>query len=357
MKINPIANIKKNDPGAFVLTMVAKVAIVMIIYCSLALTLNLPHEVIVWTLYFLSFVAMACAVGDIGTRRKIFLLFLIGFSLILSFSEPLHRLNEFALIIVLIVATYGAFWLRKFGVAFRLFPGYLVIVLALSSMQLPITNIMIPYLILSLFFSGGLFFLLALLWLPWDTPSQLKKLLRNNMFEIQSTMKQVFNCIGHKKNNISGILEAQNAALERANIMQNKGSSWIITEQRKELWHINCSHYMLSIRYLFRLLTFYNMIMLKPSQRIKAIAKDSTVDEVLLLAIILPTWAINLKLEQDFEKQWLKFDRQKLKFKTFVLTQEKETKGCHTLLFDMVLLLESLAIIAKKWRKDINALA
>ena len=31
-----LPNIKKNDPGAFVLIMVAKVVIVMIIYCSLA---------------------------------------------------------------------------------------------------------------------------------------------------------------------------------------------------------------------------------------------------------------------------------------------------------------------------------
>lgn len=357
MKINLLPNIKKNDPGAFVLIMVAKVAIVMIIYCSLALLINLPHEVIVWTLYFLSFVAMACAVGDIHTRRKIFLLFLIGFNLILNLSAYLHHLNEFELIIFLIAATYSAFWLQKFGVAFRLFPGYLVIVLALSSMQLPITDIMLPYLLLSLLFSGGLFFLLALLWLPWDTPSQLKKLLRNNMFEMQRTIKHVFNCIGHSKNNINSILEAQSAAIERASIMQKKGNSWIIIEQRKELWQKNCNHYTLSILYLFRLLIFYNMMMLKPSQKIKTVTKNSPIDEVLLLAIILPIWAINLKLEQDFESQWLKFDRKKTEFKTFVLTQEQQTKGCHTLLFDMILLLESLSMIAKKWRQDINALA
>lgn len=53
----------------------------------------------------------------------------------------------------------------------------------------------------------------------------------------------------------------------------------------------------------------------------------------------------------------VKIRSKKTEFKTFVITQEQQTKGCHTLLFDMILLLESLSMIAKKWRQDINALA
>ena len=355
IKINLLTKVKKNDPGSLILKIVAKVAIVMVIYCTLALSFKCPHEVITWTLYFLSFIAMACATGDIQTRRKIFILFSLGFSLILIFSVYLYHLNKLELIIFIIFATYSAFWLQKFGRAFRLFPGFLI-VLALSSVQLPITSVILPNLLLSLLFSGSLFFILVLLWLPRDIPLKLKRILQSNMFEMQKTILNVLKSIENSEYNIKSILETQHSAVKRIHIMQKKGNGWIIIRQRRSLWQKNCNHCKLSIRYLFRLLIFYNIIMSKSSQKIKTLTKKSSLNEVLLSAIILLIYAVNLKLEKDFENQWLKFDKKKTEFKNFVLTQEQKIKGCRTLLFDMIFLLENLSVIAKQWQRDINAL-
>ena len=355
IKIKPPPKIKKNHPDTLILKIIAKVSIVMIIYCTLALSLKCPHEVIIWTLYFLSFIAMACTTGNIQKRRKIFLLFSAGFILILIFSAYLYYLNKFELIIFIIFATYSAFWLQKFGTVFRLFPGFLI-VLSLSSVQLPITSIILPNLLLSLIFSGSLFFILTLLWLPWDNPLKLKKILQSNMLEMQTIILNVLNSIENSKQDIKNILETQYFAIARMHIMQKKGNSWIIIRQHRALWQKNCNHCKLSIRYLFRLLIFYNIIMSKPSQRIKTLTEKSSLNKILLSAIILLIYAVNLKLEKDFENQWLEFDKKKTEFKAFVLTQEKNIKGCRTLLFSTMFLLESLSVIAKKWQRDINAL-
>ena len=141
-----------------------------------------------WTFYFVAFAAVASAVGDIKTRRKIFIYFLIGFSLIITLSDILYQFYWLALF-VLLVACYIAFWLRRCGAGFNLFPSYLVIVLAISSLQIPVPITDLPAIYISLIVVSMTYFLFILSKSTWGTPSQLKRLLRSHAWKMTKLAK------------------------------------------------------------------------------------------------------------------------------------------------------------------------
>ena len=151
-----IYNLSKNDPGAHVLSMVIKVGVIMFVYFLVAWCFGLVYEVIIWVFYFLAFAAIVCAVGDIYSRRKIFIWFFAGFSLALTVSYWLHPYKSLSFTL-LIICAYFAFWVRKYDPIFKQFPGYLVIVLAISSIQLPILKQDLTQLYISLLCVGSVF--------------------------------------------------------------------------------------------------------------------------------------------------------------------------------------------------------
>ncbi len=347
--------ISKNDPGALILLMVGKVAICMVVYFAFALILNLPYEVIIWTLYFLSFIALACAIGDVKTKKRIFFSFALSFLCILLFSDLLN-LSRIAAFIIIIVASYFAFWLRKYGNSFQLFPGYLVIVLAISSMHLPVKAAMLWQLTLSLLFAGFLFYVLVIIISPWDTPNQLKSLIRQYVFDTQHVLRKLGMKLNDSENKTHEILALESYILERAELMQKKGRSWILKPERKIYWDKNCVDYHNLVILLCRIVSIYQSLLLKPPKLIQPLTKEMQLQELILIALRMPVLAITLKEEGDFISRYENYESKLDFLQRYMITHQSEIKGSKALFYDLLIALESIVVTAKHLRRNFHAL-
>ncbi len=350
-----IYNLSKNDPGAHILAMVIKVACIMISYFLFAWSCGYAYEVMVWSFYFLAFAAMACAVGDIKSRRQIFLYFAIGFAVCLSLSESLYPYKILSFLIV-IISAYFAFWLRKFGGRFKLFPGYLVIVLAISSMQLPV----LPNQLIELYISlvvVSIAFVILILWLrPWDTPKQLSRVLQIHAIMLQKEARFWLEEITRTNKYQLDFKNGQKELNMALDTLHERGATWIISPIRKIAWHRCYGRYQNIIRTIFRILFFYQSLLIKNSPAVKVLVKQSALQEIIFMATKAPLWPFMFKKEQDFELQISQLKSLTEGFKSEVLSHPP-IKGCHVVLFELLLLLESLQYIIIELKGAVDELA
>ncbi|WP_440682350.1 hypothetical protein [Cysteiniphilum halobium] len=336
-----IYNLSKNDPGAHVLSMVIKVGAIMLIYFLVAWRFGLVYEVIIWVFYFLAFAAIVCAVGDVYSRRKIFIWFLAGFALALTVSYWLHpyKLLSFTL---LIICAYFAFFIRKYDPIFKQFPGYLVIVLAISSIQLPILKQDLTQLYISLLCVGSAFFVLVLMLRPWDTPRQLLRVLQMHAILLQNETRHMLHMTFDMDNNQTIDMDKiKKEITTRLVTLHDKGATWIILPKRKVAWHKCYGHYQSLVQNTFRLLFFCYTLSKRKSTIAESIIQKMTLKDLVYMATNLAVWVFLMHKEEDFKHQLNQFKTHADHFKQEVLTAPS-LKGCQVLVFEILLLLESL---------------
>lgn len=335
-----IYNLSKNDPGAHVLSMVIKVGAIMLIYFLIAWRLGFVYEVIIWVFYFLAFASIVCAVGDIYSRRKIFIWFLAGFALALTVSYWLHpyRLLSFSL---LIICAYYAFWVRKYDHIFNQFPGYLVIVLAISSIQLPVLKQDLTQLYISLLCVGSAFFVLVLMLRPWDTPRQLLRVLQMHAIFLQNETRHILHMAFDVNAGVFDIDKTQKEVNTRLITLHDKGASWIILPKRKVAWHKCYGHYHSLVQNTFRLIFFYYTLSKRKSVIAEDVIKKTALKDIVYMATKLAVWVFLVNKDEDFKDQLTQFKTHVDHFKQAVLTLST-LKGCQVLVFEILLILESL---------------
>ncbi|WP_440615581.1 hypothetical protein [Cysteiniphilum sp. 6C5] len=344
-----IYNLSKNDPGAHVLSMVIKVGAIMLIYFLIAWRLGFVYEVIIWVFYFLAFAAIVCAVGDIYSRRKIFIWFLVGFALALTVSYWLHpyKLLSFTL---LIICAYYAFWVRKYDPIFNQFPGYLVIVLAISSIQLPVLKQDLTQLYISLLCVGTAFFVLVLMLRPWDTPRQLLRTLQMHAILLQNETRYILHMVFDVHTDAFDIDKTNKEVSARLMTLHSKGASWIILPKRKIAWHKCYGHYHSLVQNTFRLLFFYYTLSKRKSDIAERVIKKTALKDIIYMSTKLAVWVFLINENEDFERQLNQFKAYSDHFKEEVLTAST-LKGCQVLIFEILLLLESLHSTALSLRE------
>lgn len=335
-----IYNLSKNDPGAHVLSMVIKVGVIMLAYFLLAWRFGLVYEVIIWVLYFLAFASIVCAVGNIYSRRKIFVLFILGFSLALSISYWLHPYKSLSFTL-LIICSYFAFWVRKYDTIYKTFPGYLLIVLAISSIQLPILKQDLVQLYISLLCVGSVFFVLVLILRPWDTPRQLLRVLQMHAVLLQNESCHVLHLALNTNFQTLHLEKTQKEVNARLITLHDKGASWIISPKRKVSWHKCYSHYQALVQNMFRLIFFYHSLSKKKSIIAESIINNTVLKDIVYMATELAVWVFLIKKDEDFKQRLYQFKMGADCFKKEVLTATT-LKGCQVVIFEIILLLESL---------------
>ncbi len=347
-----IYNLSKNDPGAHVLSMVIKVGAIMIVYFLIAWRFGLVYEVIIWVFYFLAFAAIVCAVGDIYSRRKIFLWFLAGFALALTASYWLYpyKLLSFTL---LIICAYYAFWVRKYDPIFNQFPGYLVIVLAISSIQLPVLKQDLIQLYISLLCVGSAFFVLVLMLRPWDTPRQLLRVLQMHAILLQNETRYILRMAFDVNTGVFDIDKTQKEVNKRLITLHDKGASWIILPKRKIAWHKCYGHYNSLVQNTFRLIFFYYTLSKRKSTIAESIIKKTAIKDIVYMATKLAVWVFLMNKDQDFKHQLKQFKTYSNHFKQEVLTASS-LKGCQVLVFEIILILESMHNTALSLREVVH---
>ena len=225
----------KNDPGMMLLFMVFKVLMVMCSYLLIGyFFLNLKQNILIWGCFYIAFAAISCARGNITQRKKIFLYFSITVILSLWLAGVIYPYKLISIILIVVYCT-GAFWIRKFGDEFIYFPVYSALIFMVSAIQLPIPPKDFSYISEALILAALLFYIGVLLWWPWDTPKQLKKLISNYIYQLYTYSKQHF--INYSVLTIDPI----NNLSHKINQINDKGESWISNQNTKKHWHHVCS--------------------------------------------------------------------------------------------------------------------
>ena len=347
-----IYNLSKNDPGAHVLSMVIKVGVIMFVYFALAWGFGLVYEVIIWVFYFLAFAAIVCAVGDIYSRRKIFILFLVGFSLALTISYWLHPYKLLSFVL-LVICAYFAFWVRKYDAIYKTFPGYLVIVLAISSIQLPILKEDLPGLYISLLCVSGAFFVIVLMLRPWDTPRQLLRVLQMHAILLQNETRYILQKDSANDLQALDLDKTQKEINTRLLTLHDKGASWIILPKRKVAWHKCYGHYQSLVQNTFRLIFFYYTLSKRKSSIAESIIKKAALKDIVYMTTKLAVWVFLIDKDENFKQQLNQFKTHADNFKQDVLSAST-LKGCQVLVFEIILLLENLHSTTQSLREAVH---
>jgi len=223
----------KNDPGKMVLLMTFKIVLIMVLFLSLGHFLfSFNRTTLIWGCFYLAFAAISCAFGEISQRKKIFIYYTATVIIALWLAALLFPYKTIA-IFVIIFFCFIAFWVRRFGEAFIMFPPFVTLIFMISVIQLPIEIERFSSMGLSILLAAIIFYGITLYWLPWDTPRQLKALIHNFALLLYTRARLRFL---YPPKSFKDSLRHYRALLEEISLTHDKGERWIINKDRKKHW-------------------------------------------------------------------------------------------------------------------------
>ncbi|MDA7742291.1 hypothetical protein N8865_01675 [Francisellaceae bacterium] len=223
----------KNDPGNMILRMVFKLFVTMCLFIIIGYFLiGLNKPTLIWSCFYIAFAAISCSKGSSECRRKIFVQYSIAFIIAILIAGIIHP-YFYAIIFSIIIGSFFAYWVRRFGAMYMMFPSFILICYMISAIQLPIEKGGYIQALTGMILAGGLFYLIVLKWLPWDMPKQLKQISENFLKDVYvQVRKSLHDTYPSKK----GMEQNEQMLLEQSHSFHDKGSLWIIRPERKDNW-------------------------------------------------------------------------------------------------------------------------
>lgn len=244
------------DPSSAILTSSLKVVVTMILSSTIALhVLNLNQIVVTWNFVYIFFAATSVLLGNVGVRKKAFIYYSISFIYVLFLASELNAYSYFGMVLVVLLS-FLVFFVRRFGEEFVIFPPMVMLVFAISLIQIPIPFKMFDELLVSVGISFVIFYFVVIEFMSWDTPRELRALVRQFLKEFYMNSRNYHSFLSVQHNTLLFLSpEASIVKLrEESDKLYSMGSKWIIKESRKIVWeriwayNYMCTNQVLTLR-------------------------------------------------------------------------------------------------------------
>lgn len=125
------------DPTRVFRDAALKSALILFAFLTITIFLEVNKNVIILGILFIANMTAAILTGSIESKKKAFLLYVFFSVIAINISPYLHIILEKNILLFLPII-FVAFWMRRFGEAFLIFPVMLVIMMSICFFKFPL---------------------------------------------------------------------------------------------------------------------------------------------------------------------------------------------------------------------------
>ncbi|NOQ30027.1 MAG: hypothetical protein GQ570_02765 [Helicobacteraceae bacterium] len=195
------------------------------------------RSVTTWIAIFVFFAAITTAFGKYALRKKVLLYYVLSFIVALFLASLLNPYSVLGMSVTVSVAFF-AFYIRRFGEEFLLFPPMITLIFTISLMQLPIPLNKFDQLIAIVGVSALLYYLILFRFSYWDTPKELKRLIYQFLKELYSNSRNYHTTLNSESSSLFYLSPKLSIIKlkQESQKFYTMGNKWIIDTERKEHW-------------------------------------------------------------------------------------------------------------------------
>lgn len=322
-----------------------KSAIILFSFLAITSFFNIDKNLIIISILFIANLSGSILLGSIQSKRMAFVMYLISAIVIINISPYVHDIFEKKFILIVFVV-FVAFWIRRFGEAFTIFPIMVVVLTCICFIRFPLAQ----YNHLSFTFTailiGLAFYVLIIRNYKIMNSEDIEKIVHEFMRLYIRNYLNAFDKAKSRKFTQTDIVSVSNLKYQNINSLKNHGlmflrkntqDSWRYLTHNFVVFNRLTPKFILSYK---RLISNYILLGFEDNHEVKELLQslERIFKETLFLMLYIQKKPDLFKKKSDEIEHW------KYKLEIGYIQKYQHDKQKRKLLFDCILLLDDMFI-------------
>ncbi|MED7819850.1 MULTISPECIES: hypothetical protein [unclassified Francisella] len=322
-----------------------KSALILFIFLTVSIFLEVNKNVIILGILFIANMTAAILTGSIESKKKAFFLYVFFSIIAINISPYLHILLERNILLFLPII-FVAFWMRRFGEAFLIFPVMLVIMMSICFFRFPLEADKHIEFTLTAFLIVIAFYVLIISQYKIMSYSEMQIIINSFFKTFNKSYIDEFENVKYRNFTKAKIIKFSQEKMKTIISLQNHGLM-SLRRADHERWRYFCHNIILLNRLFEKFILSYKKISLKYmslafNETKQEQALINKLEEVFNETIILTNYIVYD--EKILDKKTAKVIALQSDFKNLYTTKYLNNRDKTKLLFDSILLLENMLI-------------
>ncbi|MED7788986.1 hypothetical protein [Francisella sp. 19X1-34] len=346
IKLNEIYHkyIDRDPTGAF-RNAALKLALILFIFLAITIFLGINENVIILDILFIANMTAAILTGSIESKKKAFFLYVFFSVIAINISPYVHLLLDKNFLLFLPII-FIAFWIRRFGEAFLIFPVMLVIMMSICFFRFPLEADKHMEFTFTAFLIVLAFYTLLISQYKVIGYGEIQVIISGFFNVFNKSYLEEFENVKYRNFTKAKIIKFSKEKFNTVISLQNHGLM-SLKKADHERWRYFCHNIILLNRLYEKFILSYKRISLK----YMSLAFNDTKQEQALIYKLEELFKETIRLtnyvvydEKILDKKIAKVMGLQSEFKNFYTMKYLNNKDKSKLLFDSILLLENMLI-------------
>lgn len=329
-----------------------KSAIILFSFLGITFFLDIDKNLIIISILFIANFAGSILMGSIQSRRIAFVLYLFFATLVINISPYVHEIFQTDFLMIIFVV-FLAFWSRRFGEAFAVFPVMVVVISCVCFIKYPLAT----YNHLSFIFIAILiaiaFYVLLIRSYKVMNADDIEKVVYDFIKLFARTYMDTLEKSKYRRFSQKNILEMSNLKYENINSFKNHGLMFLRKNSYDEWRYLNHNFVVfnrLSSKFLLiykRLSINYLHLGFKSAQEVQELSQN--LEKVFKKTLFLMLYI--QKDDEQFYKHREDIEHLKYKLEISYIEEYQNDEQKRKLIFDSILVFDDMVISLENIRE------
>ncbi|QUE30710.1 hypothetical protein [Francisella philomiragia] len=321
-----------------------KSAIILFSFLAITAFFDIDKNLVIIIILFMANLAGSILLGSIQAKRLAFALYMIIAIVIVNISPYVHPLFETNFMLIVFVA-FIAFWFRRFGEAFTVFPMMIVVITCICFVRYPLEKDNHLHFTLTAVLIGLIVYLVIIRNYKLMKANDVSKVFNEFLKNFVRNYIDTFEKAKYRRFTQSNIVEVSNLKYQNINSFKNHGLMFL-RKSRQEQWRYLSHNLVVFNRLTSKFLLVYKKLTVDyvrlgfEEEEAKNLSQD--LEKIYKNTMILMLYI--QKPAKTFEKKSEDISHLKYKFEMNYIYKYQNDKQKRKLLFSSLLFLDDMLI-------------
>ncbi|AIT08935.1 membrane protein [Candidatus Francisella endociliophora] len=329
-----------------------KSAVILFVFLGVTSYFQIDKNLIIISILFIANLAGSILMGSIPAKRVAFVLYMITAIVVVNISPYVHSMFQTDFMLIVFVV-FVAFWTRRFGEAFAVFPVMVVVITCIAFIRYPLAKSNHLDFTFTAILIGLAFYLILIRSYKIMNEQDIKKVTNEFIKLFVRTYIDTFEKARYRRFSQTDVLEVSNMKHQNINSFKSHGLMFLKTNNHED-WRYLSHNFVVFNRLSARFLLIYKKLNLnylslgfKDANEVQELSQD-------LEKIYKETLFLMLYIQKDserFEKKEQELSHLKYKLEINHIQKYQHDSQKRGLLFDSILLLDDMMISLENIRE------
>ena len=334
------------DPARVMRDGTIKSALIIFSFLAIAFVFGLNNNLMVLCILFMANLAASVLSGGIEVKRKVFFMYIVSAIFMMNISTYLHPFFEKDFMFVLPL-TFVAFWVRRFGEPFLIFPLMIVVMTCICFIKFPLFDYNVVSFNIWVIIISLAFYIVLIKRYKLISKQEIQYVVSIFLRSFVKMYQETYDKSKFRKYTQTKILERSHKKFENIVALQSQGLM-LLKKEQKESWRFFCYNMILINRLFVKFVINYKKFSNNHKRWGFTSSRETQVLSADIQQLFLETLRLTLIISSKSDDAWRKkikyLEHLKYKFEMQYIEKYKNDKEKKNFLFSCILLLDDIFI-------------